>query len=293
MHWLLFPLSAVSMLGLLFIMLMMDTAMQETPPTYYVRRQMPVAEPVAEPEEPEKPEEPEEPVAGYGEDFGEALEDEFDDEPLEPPEEFEEDSVDESQFMEYTQRTWDGCQPFLFGDSVDGQLQLQLGKVIEAFREANITYALYAGTLIGALRGRPNEYEVDNDILIPSQFVLTEQIRYMFYKRGLHIFKSSIYRICNLGKMDQPRNPWSGTYSTYTDLYSFLPYLHCDPKDIFSTRHWLEITSFETVQYGNVSAVIPSRVLSKECLDIRYGTWSIGQHADGWKRNVHELFGKT
>ena len=82
MHWLLFPLSAVSMLGLLFIMLVMDTAMQETPPTYYVRRQMPVAEPVAEPVEPE---EPEEPVAGYGEDFGEALEEEFDDEPQEPP----------------------------------------------------------------------------------------------------------------------------------------------------------------------------------------------------------------
>ena len=64
------------MLGLLFLMLMMDTAMQETPPTYYVRRQMPVAEP-------EKPVEPVEPVEP---EFEEAFEEVFDDEPQETPE---------------------------------------------------------------------------------------------------------------------------------------------------------------------------------------------------------------
>ena len=46
------PLSVVIMLGLMYTGIMMDTAIQEAPRSYYVRRQMPVAEP-AEPAEPD------------------------------------------------------------------------------------------------------------------------------------------------------------------------------------------------------------------------------------------------
>ena len=54
------PLSVVIMLGLMYTGIMMDTAIQEAPRSYYVRRQMPVAEP-DEPEEPVMMVESEEP----------------------------------------------------------------------------------------------------------------------------------------------------------------------------------------------------------------------------------------
>ena len=95
------PLSVVIMLGLMYTGIMLDTAIQEAPATYYVRREMPTVKV--------------EPVGGYGEAFEEEFDDEpleplepaeefqeeFDDKPLEPAEEFEEefeeDSVEEPE----------------------------------------------------------------------------------------------------------------------------------------------------------------------------------------------------
>lgn len=202
-------------------------------------------------------------------------------------------------------KKWNGCQSFKEGWNVREELRKQLESVVYVFEELNITYALYAGTLIGALRDHDiNKHEVDNDLIVPMEFKRTEKIRRVFFAHGLHIFKDGIYRICNIGDPItsifpwKDLKPWGNTYSTYTDLYSFLPFLHCNSKDVFSRSDWIKIRSYERLQISNFSAIIPNQIQARECLKTRYGSWDINNNGEKWnrretwKQKVHDRFDK-
>jgi len=218
---------------------------------------------------------------------------------------YEEEHINEELFSQYGTKKWNGCQSFKEGWNVREELRKQLESVVYVFEELNITYALYAGTLIGALRDHDiNKHEVDNDLIVPMEFKRTEKIRRVFFAHGLHIFKDGIYRICNIGDPItsifpwKDLKPWGNTYSTYTDLYSFLPFLHCNSKDVFSRSDWIKIRSYERLQISNFSAIIPNQIQARECLKTRYGSWDINNNGEKWnrretwKQKVHDRFDK-
>lgn len=195
------------------------------------------------------------------------------------------------RFLQYRNKTWGGCQPFKIGDSIQEQLAIQLEKVIKIFEVINIQYTLGCGTLIGAMREHDvTKYEVDNDIFVSKTFKLTEDIRRTFFSHGLHIFKSSIYRICNTGLMDTIDVPWGKTYSTYTDLYNYLPQLYkCDNKKKITAG---KIQSFDKIRIRNFSAIIPNKKQAIKYLDMMYGKWQKPIIENNWKSKVHKKFDK-
>jgi hypothetical protein len=218
----------------------------------------------------------------------------------------EEEPINEELFSQYGTKKWNGCQSFKEGWNVREELRKQLESVVYVFEKLNITYALYAGTLIGALRDHDiNKHEVDNDLIVPMEFKRTENIRRVFFVHGLHIFKDGIYRICNIGDPItsiftwKDLKPWDNTYSTYTDLYSFLPFLHCNSKDVFSRSDWIKIRSYERIQISNFSAIIPNQTQARRCLRMRYGSWDINNNGDKWnrretwKKKIHDRFDTT
>ena len=215
----------------------------------------------------------------------------------------EEEPINEELFSQYSTKKWNGCQTFKEGWSVREELRKQLETVVYVFDKLNINYTLYAGTLIGALRDHDiNKHEVDNDLMVPMEFKRTENIRRVFFAHGLHIFKDGIYRICNIGQSTtsilpwKNLKPWGNTYSTYTDLYEFLPHLHCNSKDVFSKSDWIKIQSYERIQISNFLATIPNRIQTEKCLRTRYGSWDINDSGEKWnsretwKKRVHDRF---
>ena len=218
----------------------------------------------------------------------------------------EEEILNQELFSEYKTKEWNGCQTFKEGWNIREELRKQLEKVVYVFEKLNIKYALYAGTLIGALRDHDiNKHEVDNDLMVPMEFKRTENIRRVFFAHGLHIFKDGIYRICNIGQSTtsilpwKNTKPWGSTYSTYTDLYAFLPHLHCNSKDVFSKSDWIKIQSYERIHISNFSAIIPNKIQAEKCLRTRYGSWDINDsgekwnRSETWKKKVHNRFDKT
>ena len=94
----------------------------------------------------------------------------------------EEEHFSEELFSEYNTKEWNGCQTFKESWNIREELRKQLESVIYVFEKLNITYALYAGTLIGALRDNDiNKHEVDNDLMVPMEFKRTENIRRFFF----------------------------------------------------------------------------------------------------------------
>lgn len=197
-----------------------------------------------------------------------------------------------NMFAQYENKLWEGCQPLK--GSVKDQLGDQLKRVINSFEELQIEYALFFGTIIGALRDQDiNRNEVDNDMLVPDSFERSEEIRKVFFTHGLHIFKHGIYRVCNIGHTTTKFPwghvyPWCGTYVPYTDVYSFLPYLHCDPEDVFSKENRMKINSYEMVKINDMTATIPNRTQAEECLTKRYGDWKTEHGGELWKQSVHD-----
>lgn len=193
----------------------------------------------------------------------------------------------DTTFLSYKRKLWNGCKPFKKKKSIQEELYMQLVNVVKSLNNANITYALYAGSLIGVLRDNNiNPFEVDNDLMISENFFLTEDIRYIFFKNGLHIFKDGIYRACNIGKKSSTA-PWSGDYTTYSDFYSFLPYIHCNTIDVFSKMDRRRIDHYESVKLLNLSVNIPNKKLSQDCLNTRYGNWKKYSGGQYWKVKVH------
>ncbi len=191
-------------------------------------------------------------------------------------------------FEEYGNKKWTGCDPFLKGSIQDG-LRKQLKNVIQVFNEINLQYALYGGTLIGALRvNGMNANEVDNDLLVPSEFKLTESIRRVFFGNALHIFKDGIYRICNIGSMVPSKRIWddqNSQYCLYTDMYPFLPYMHCD-SHIESSNNVIHITGYEKVKIADFEATMPNLLQAEQCLTARYGQWRKEYKDNSWRSKV-------
>lgn len=200
-----------------------------------------------------------------------------------------------SLFLSYKTKLWDGCKPFNKESTVRKELYEQLVRVVSSLNMSSITYSLYAGTLIGLFRDNNiNPLEVDNDLIVPENFISTEDIRYIFFQHGLHFFKDGIYRACNIGEGSHI-SPWDGDYNdytTYTDFYSLLPYMQCNSKSFFSRVHKRKIDFFETVQLLNLTVQIPNKILAKECLDTRYGNWHEYYTGESWKVNIHRMYDK-
>lgn len=198
------------------------------------------------------------------------------------------DVVDESLFEEYGNKKWTGCDPFLKGSIQDG-LRNQLRNVIRVFDEINVQHAIYGGTLIGALRDNGmNENEVDNDLMVPSEFTFTESMRRVFFVNGLHVFKDRIYRICNIGSMVSSRRFWDdpgSQYCLYTVLYPFLPYMHCDPH-IESTNNIIRISGYEKVKIDDFEATMPNLLQAEQCLNTRYGQWRKEYKESSWRNKL-------
>jgi len=195
------------------------------------------------------------------------------------------------RFAHYEDKLWEGCQPLR--GSVKTELGDQLKRVINAFEELHIDYAVFYGTILGALRDQDiNRNEIDNDLMVDETFERTEEIRRVFFTHGLHIFKHGVYRVCNIGHTVAKfpwghAYPWCSTYVPYTDLYPFLPYMYCDSGSAISEANKVKINSYETVKVNDMNVTIPNRTQAEECLTNRYGDWKTEQKGELWKRAVH------
>lgn len=95
--------------------------------------------------------------------------------------------------------------------------------VSAALQFHDVEHSLIYGSLLGAINAHDiNPREVDNDFVIPHDFVPSPGVIAHLRSRGFVIFKEGIYRVCRLGtgngKMEK-RPPYEIAYFPYTDLY--------------------------------------------------------------------------
>ncbi len=195
------------------------------------------------------------------------------------------------QLPDMSNKQWDGCAAYDGGD-ITALLLSQLRDIVTIFNEQNINYALAYGSLIGALRDKSiNPNEIDNDLLVNEDFVVTPEILQLFNQRGLHIFWEGIYRICYIGQTPKKRHDKGGPYRVYSDVYQQLPYLKLHWNTV-NRKDMYKIPSYDTVNIRGLNLRIPDEKLSSKFLKRKYGNWlkSVSnkgkqkrQFINGWK----------
>jgi len=184
--------------------------------------------------------------------------------------------------------SWRDCKKYEKGKlNRTEALYQQLKKVVKVFN--NTKYIVGYGTLLGIVRdNKMNVNEVDNDIIVGKNFK-PDPYKEALFNMGLIIFKSGIYRICEYSpKRSANMAPWSeGHYSTYTDVYSQLPYVLVDPEK----PHTVIRKKVKAVQrkFRDIYVNIPQDTLIDEWFRKRYGNWKVPS-ITGWKRKVKNTF---
>lgn len=186
------------------------------------------------------------------------------------------------------QFSWRDCKKYEEGTlNRTEALYQQLKKVTSVLNKTK--YIIGYGTLLGIIRdGAMNANEVDNDIIVDKNF---DPVPYKeaLFKRGLVIFKSGIYRICDYSPVQRANKPpWaSGYYSTYTDIYNQLPFVLVDPEKTYTIiRKKVHIVKRK---FREILVNVPDDTLIDEWFRKRYGNWKVPL-IKGWKNNVKSLF---
>lgn len=192
---------------------------------------------------------------------------------------------------------WKVCSRTASVHNISDELFWQMRTVSSVLEQLHVEHALIYGSLLGALNlHNINPREVDNDFVVPHDFILSDDVEARFRQRGMVIFKTDIYRACRVRSSGEPwdasRPPFGSVagYFPYTDIYP--AWFH--PTFVEPTFGRTDLRSWNVTRARVRNALLPVPVdeFATAFLTLKYGRSyrepnnRKGALEDAWKNAV-------